>query len=592
MLSAQVRPGVVREVILASWERSRRWQVDADRFTLPYQPDPDRESLLVYGARSVIPAIAEQFANEPVSVILTDATGLVLERRTGDSPLRRKLDQVWLAPGFNYAERFAGTNGIGTALECRGPAQVFGHEHYAEHLEDLACAGVPVRHPVTGQVLGLVDLTCWSEDANPTMVAAAASIARQIEDVLLAHCGHGERALLQHYLDACRRGEGATLAVSHDLVMSNDSARRLLDPSDQAALLERANEALATGRPQVLTTVLPSGSTVRVHCQPSWSESGRVGGVLAVHMLDNLVSPRPALVAGGAGHPAGAVGSSAVWTQCCREVEAHFRAGRWLVLEGEPGVGKLTLARCTHLNCAPSTHLRVFDATDCDDLERWISDLTEELAGPGGTLILRRVHRLPAEALPRLIDVLGRVQRGPDGPAWWVAATRNSPGGAQGSAGNGDGQSAQLMRYFPYVVPVPPLRHRPEDLPELVNHLLSRLARGRDLSASSAAIQVLMRNQWPGNVTGLLGALRKAVARRPSGVIEPADLPAECRTIARRVLSRLEAIERDAIVETLVQAGGDRTEAARQLGMSRATIYRKIHYYGIDLPRTPPQADT
>ena len=69
-------------------------------------------------------------------MILCDADGVVLSRRTGDSGLEQYLDRVWLAPGFSYAEQFVGTNGIGTALEARGPAQVFGHEHYAERLED------------------------------------------------------------------------------------------------------------------------------------------------------------------------------------------------------------------------------------------------------------------------------------------------------------------------------------------------------------------------------------------------------------------------------------------------------------------------
>ena len=94
-------------------------------------------------------------------MILTDSDGVVLERRTGDSALHQHLDKVWLAPGFSYAEKFVGTNGIGTALEGRGPAQVFGHEHYVEHLADLACAGAPIWHPVTGKLLGVVDLTCW-----------------------------------------------------------------------------------------------------------------------------------------------------------------------------------------------------------------------------------------------------------------------------------------------------------------------------------------------------------------------------------------------------------------------------------------------
>ncbi len=73
--------------------------------------------------------------------------GRVLDRRTRDRRLERQLDRVSLAPGFSYAEQFAGTNGIGTALEGRGPAHVFGHDHYVEHLEELACAGAPSGTP-------------------------------------------------------------------------------------------------------------------------------------------------------------------------------------------------------------------------------------------------------------------------------------------------------------------------------------------------------------------------------------------------------------------------------------------------------------
>jgi transcriptional regulator of acetoin/glycerol metabolism len=71
------------------------------------------------------------------------------------------------------------------------------------------------------------------------------------------------------------------------------------------------------------------------------------------------------------------------------------------------------------------------------------------------------------------------------------------------------------------------------------------------------------------------------VQHRRSGVIEPGDLPPEAQTVSRRRLSPLESMERDAIVNSLADAHGSKVKAARSLGMSRATIYRKIHEYGI-----------
>jgi transcriptional regulator of acetoin/glycerol metabolism len=93
-------------------------------------------------------------------VTLADARGVLVSRLTAGHDLERHLDGVRLLPGFSYAEKFAGTNGIGTALECGLAAHVFGHEHYAEHLEDLACAAAPARHPISGKIIGVVGLTC------------------------------------------------------------------------------------------------------------------------------------------------------------------------------------------------------------------------------------------------------------------------------------------------------------------------------------------------------------------------------------------------------------------------------------------------
>jgi transcriptional regulator of acetoin/glycerol metabolism len=150
--------------------------------------------------------------------------------------------------------------------------------------------------------------------------------------------------------------------------------------------------------------------------------------------------------------------------------------------------------------------------------------------------------------------------------------------------GERDADLTALLSLFPRTVEVPPLRHHVEDVAELVPHLLARLARGGNLGVSPAVMRVLMRNLWPGNVEQLCQVLRQTVARRRSGVIELGDLPPECRATTRRVLTPLEAIECDAIVDALLDTGGNKAEAARQLGMSRATIYRKIRGYGLSVP--------
>ena len=75
--------------------------------------------------------------------------------------------------------------------------------------------------------------------------------------------------------------------------------------------------------------------------------------------------------------------------------------------------------------------------------------------------------------------------------------------------------------------------------------------------------------------------LKRIVQHRRTGSIRPADLPPEARSVSRRLLSPLESMERDAIVQSLLDNDGNKVKAAESLGMSRATIYRKIHDYGI-----------
>ncbi len=582
LVNDPVEPGTVRAPILASWTRSRQWHVPADHLDLPYETDTDRDSLLTRAATPIVYEVADQLGDEPISVILCDEEGVVLERRTGDSTLNQHLDRVWLAPGFSYAERYVGTNGIGTALEGRGPAQVFGHEHYVEHLEDLACAGAPIRHPVSGKLLGVIDLTCWRREANRMMVAVASTIARRIEETLLDQSGRRELALLHDYLAACQRNRGAVFALSDDLLMMNDRARELLDPGDQVPLLANAAEALNAGRRSQLLVDLPSGAIARVHCRPSFTEDGLSGGVLQVQLVSGEVATsRSAALSHPSSLPA-TVGSGPMWAKCCQAVGRHFQSREWVVLQGEPGTGKRTLARATHQLYSPAAHLRLLDAEDYGP--RWIAEVIEELeTGGSGTLVLCHVDRLSAEGVQALSDALEPHRESTDPERPWVVATVDR------TRAYTSPELSELLESFPRTVDVPPLRHHVEDVAELVPHLIARLTRGADLTCSPDAMRVLMRNRWPGNVEQLYHVLRKIVAKRRTGQITPADLPPECRAITRRVLTPLEAIECDAIVDALLDTDGNKAEAARALGMSRATIYRKIRGYGISMP---PMAET
>jgi transcriptional regulator of acetoin/glycerol metabolism len=117
-----------------------------------------------------------------------------------------------------------------------------------------------------------------------------------------------------------------------------------------------------------------------------------------------------------------------------------------------------------------------------------------------------------------------------------------------------------------------------------VPHLLGQLPNGDRLSCPPSVLAQLSRLNWPGNVAQLRKVLVHVINHRRAGAIELGDLPPECRSTSRRVLSPIEALERDAIVNALSDTDESPTTAARMLGMSRATIYRKIRRYAITLP--------
>jgi transcriptional regulator of acetoin/glycerol metabolism len=566
-----VDPNAVRKPILASWWRSRQWHVAADHIELDYLHDPDLESNLARTADPVLRHLHEQLDGQPISIILTDSAGVVLTRLTADRDLERQLDGVKLAPGFSYAEARVGTNGIGTALESGGPAHVFGHEHYAEHLEQFGCAGVPIHDPVSGKTIGVIDLTCWRKNADPLLVSLVKATADQITQALLAAGSRRDMHLLQEYVRACRRTGGIVLALGNDVVMLNDHARQVLDPGDQSALIGHATEALARHNPGAVTVDLPSGVAARMFCRRISGDGPFADGVVHVKLAaaalvaPEVPAPRAAM------YLPGLVGSGVLWLRACREAETLYDASDWMTIEGESGVGKLALARAVHQRRNPAAPFHVLAAEDAD--QDWLTKARGELLDGAGLLVIRHVDALNARQMHTLASALQEATAAKRQKELRVAVTLNRK---QASA-----DLTRLLRFFQGTVELPPLRHHIEDLHELVPFFLARLSGQGRLTCSPEAMQLLLRHNWPGNAEQLWQVLKQVVQRRRAGVIMPKDLPPECWTVSRRLLSPLESIERDAIVQSLQDHDGNKVRAAEALGMSRATIYRKIHEYGI-----------
>jgi sigma-54 dependent transcriptional regulator, acetoin dehydrogenase operon transcriptional activator AcoR len=568
----------VRQAILTSWRRSRFWGVDVDQIDLPYRDDigdVDDNNRLIQAARPVLDRLEQELSGARMSVILTDAQAWVLDRRAGEPSLNSYLDKVLLAPGFTYAEKVIGTNGIGTALEERRASHVFGHEHFVERLQTLSCAGAPIRDPLSGKVLGLVDVTCWRADASLLMSVLVQEAARDIEGRLFEQSCERERALLQEFLAACRRTKRPILSLSEDLTISNIGAAHLLDHDDYAIVRERAIELAGAPRETIGEVLLSDGQVARLRCKPVLSSSGPAGTIVEIQVPDERGMPRRGAAAPRASLP-GLAGQSPAWVRACQEVDGHCRTRSWLLLVGEPGVGKMALARAAQRRSFPDVPIAVVDAADCpgEGFDGWLGQVRERLGNPGSTLVLRHLDHLGLAAAGALASALEQAAGGDARP--WVVGTLTT--------GTIVGKELDvLLRQFNASVTVPPLRHRIGDVRDLVPVLVQRHAPNGAVECSPEVMQTLLRRDWPGNVAELEQVLSAALERQRSGQIRLEDLPVDVHATSRRVLTTWESLERDAIAQALVKTRGNRTEAAARLGISRATIYRKIHAYGIEI---------
>ncbi|AOW92519.1 Fis family transcriptional regulator [Rhodococcus sp. WMMA185] len=559
----------IRESISTSWKRSKALNVRVDRLDLPFVREPDPGSPLMSAAAPVLEQLVDGLSDEPVSVILTGPDGVVLTRIAASRSLNKALDTVNLAPGYSYSEESVGTNGIGTALETRKPTLVTGAEHYSECLEHLACAGVPILHPVSGHLVGALDLTGWVDDGGPLLATLARSATKQIEGRLLTQASAAQTDLLNAYLRACRRSpQSGILALGDDVVLINRRLRGILDAQDQATLVELGLDSFGRAVEHSQVAVLPSGQRIRL------SHSGDCPGgthsemaLLQVHLID---TEEPETRGGGvnSGVVRGLAGSSSSWRSSYEQIASCVREGQWVAVSGEQGSG-----RCHALKVAATQDqcsiTRVFTPEDFRAGADGLQVLAQELEHESFRIILRDLDRLGEAQQAAIVELIR--DRQDDG---WIGTTI-------GSVGEEPVVDALILPLFDRTVPVPALRHRIEDLRELVPLLLRQLSHGSEVTMSAQAMRQLCKYSWPGNVEQLRSVLQTVVNRQRSGTIEASEIPPVCRTLSRRTLTRIEALERDAIVRSLEENRGNKKAAAKALGISRATIYRRIKEFGI-----------
>ncbi|GGN05991.1 SpoIIE family protein phosphatase [Streptomyces fuscichromogenes] len=364
--------GRVREPVLRSWQRSRSRGVAADHIDVLYHQDLDFGGLLDQLAGPVLDDLASRVSGIKVCIALCDEQARVLARRVGEPSLNGFLDTIQLAPGFGFPEPGVGTNGMGTALAARRPSFICGREHYADIMRPFACAATPIRDPLSGRILGALDLTCDHKDAEVSMLDLVSETAELIEQRLLGQIRGRERALLQSYLRA-RRQAGLAADRSGPPVRTGLLPDDRLEQRDRILLLEKAAEMISTGRTGLTEAGLAHGRVAVLLSRPVHSPTGMTGLAVEAVLPDGALRRLDSTAARPAEPIVEPADSPGV-----REPPAPPRsppaATRWLVAVGEAGVGRLALLSRQRLSLLTEAGCRIGSTLD---VTRTAEELTE-----------------------------------------------------------------------------------------------------------------------------------------------------------------------------------------------------------------------
>jgi hypothetical protein len=251
------------------------------------------------------------------------------------------------------------------------------------------------------------------------------------------------------------------------------------------------------------------------------------------------------------------------------EAATTAAAGRVTAVVGEPGSGKATLAALARRRLSPRQRILRARAPEVGDVAAWLELWTPELRAEDTCVIVSGLHDLPAWAAGELAQILATARRTGRPQPFVLTAPRFS------------GIPDELTWLADAVVEVPPLRLRTDDVLPLA-HWFAREERHRAIAFTPRAARALTSCAWPGNVGQLRRVVREAASR--ADVVDLHHLAPEVLDGGTRPLSRLEQLERNEIVRCLTEPGTTVTRAAEELGIGRATLYRKIAHYKITVP--------
>lgn len=627
--------GLVDERLARSWRRSMAAGLAPAGRAAADLPSPGelREAMacnhsLLTHSRPIMEYLFDQVRHSHSVVVLADRAGMLMHT-LGSPGFVDKAERVALTCGASWHESHRGTNAIGTALAEGTAVEVHGGEHFLERNSFLTCAASPILS-ATGELLGILDISGDHRNGHAHTLGLVSTAARMIENrLLVATCKRNIRLHLHREPEGIGSVAEGIVAVSADgwIVGANRVALTQLGL--------HMGDVGATPLAQVLDVRLDDLLSHH-HRRPQQPQALRLrGGALlyAQVQLDAAAWPAARVVRGTPGAPAANEPADdalarldtgdARWRAAADKARRVVGKPIAVLIQGESGVGKEVFARALH--ASGPRRAGPFVAINCAAIPEHLieSELFGHVAGAftgarkegslgrlreahGGTLFLDEIGDMPLPLQTRLLRVLQDRSVTPVGAGHAVpvdfcliSATHCQ---LLQAAEQGRFRHDLYYRLNGLTVQLPALRER-TDFAALTAQLLADLATEQGLphpvQVAPDLLQRLAAHPWPGNLRQYASVLRTACAMLAEGedtlgwehlgddivqALQTAAPPLSARlpglTTARPVpaaaVLSLQELSSAAIDQALQSARGNVSQAARQLGISRQTLYRKL----------------
>jgi sigma-54 dependent transcriptional regulator, acetoin dehydrogenase operon transcriptional activator AcoR len=571
--SAEVPTGVISDRVLKSWRRCQASGVDPDALEPVFGGEVDIDSELCRLARPVLSDLADSLADTSTAIFLTDTQARVLMCWIPDTVLRRRMEALRPEPGYRFDEESTGTNAVGTAIEERRATAIIGAEHYSEMMHDAACVAVPLHHPVTRRLVGVVDLTCLLGNANGLLLPVAQRCARDIEAQLFGVASADDQILLGKFRGRTAATGRAVFVSGPDTLIANAAAVSALDRIDQTVLWASVQDVASRGKEQRVQVTRDRGDIMKVKNIPIVN-GGQVCGVMT-ELSEAADPPREVVQARIAASDTppltDVIGTSAATEHLRSQLSRLSITATTPAFVGDRGTGRAHAAKVLMRLRFPGLAPRIMPAHTL--LAHGHSPAAECDAEP---LIVTNIDRLDQPSVDHLLEAL---------PAELVHAGKVALTGRSDHPTEPYGWLISALGAIR--VELQPLRFRHDDIPVLATHFAKVLVEDRELSNhrvrfAAEVAQLFAKYDWPGNCHELKGAVRACLGKSLWSDVTINDVPDDIRRNAakhRRTL--IEEAEAEVIRKTLEITGWNKAKAAELLEISRSRLYRKVRAYSL-----------